>query len=97
MLGDIARAGKKPMHLEPQDSWFCLMEAYKDWICAFRWLRLGGRHRALGDCESARKVLIRMSEGRGTVFTPTAPAPGDPVPGPPAGTVLAARALPAQR
>ncbi|GHE51488.1 3'-5' exonuclease [Streptomyces capitiformicae] len=75
VLGDIARAGKKPMHLEPQDSWFCLMEAYKDWTGAFRWLRLGGRHRALGDCESARKVLIRMSEGRGTTFTPTAPAP----------------------
>ncbi|MEU6277077.1 3'-5' exonuclease [Streptomyces populi] len=76
VLGDVQRAGKRPMHLEPEDSWYCLMEAYKDWLGAFRWLRLGGRHRALGDCESARKVLIRMSEGRGSVFTPAPPRPG---------------------
>ncbi|MCT9094237.1 hypothetical protein N4G70_36160 [Streptomyces sp. ASQP_92] len=31
---------------------------------------------------------IRMSQGRGATFTPTAPAPADPVPGPPAGSVL---------
>jgi DNA polymerase III epsilon subunit-like protein len=93
VLGDVRRAGKKPMHLEPEDSWFCLMEAYKDWVGSFRWLRLGGRHRALGDCESARKVLLRMSQGRGATFTPAAPAPGDPVPGPPAGSVLVATAL----
>ncbi|MDI5903691.1 MULTISPECIES: hypothetical protein [Streptomyces] len=79
----------RPMYLEAEDSWFCLMEAYKDWVGSFRWLRLGGRHRALGDCESARRVLIRMSKGRGSTFTPTAPAEGDPVPGPPSGTVLA--------
>ncbi|MDX3025400.1 3'-5' exonuclease [Streptomyces acidiscabies] len=94
VLGDIRRAGKKPLHLEPWDSWYCLMEAYKDWLGAFRWLRLGGSHRALGDCESARKVLIRMSKGRGTTFTPTPPAPGDPVAGPPAGSVIAAVAVP---
>ncbi|MFF7529936.1 hypothetical protein ACKI1Q_15195 [Streptomyces galilaeus] len=57
------------MHLEPEDSWFCLMEAYKDWVGSSRWLRLGGRHRALGDCEAARKVLIRMSKGRGFEFS----------------------------
>ncbi|MDQ1031307.1 hypothetical protein QF035_008889 [Streptomyces umbrinus] len=31
-----------------------------------------------------------MSKGRGTVFTPRPLAPGDPVPGPPAATALAA-------
>ncbi|GAA2301757.1 hypothetical protein GCM10010234_50820 [Streptomyces hawaiiensis] len=96
VLGDIWRAGKKPMHLEPRDSWFCLMEAYADWIGSPRWLRLGGSHRALGDCQAARNVLITMSKGRGSTFTPSPPAPGDPIPGPPAGTVLAATALPAQ-
>ncbi len=73
VLGDVRRAGKKPLHLEPWDSWFCLMEAYADWVGSHRWLRLGGRHRALGDCESARKVLIKMSKGRGSTFTPARP------------------------
>lgn len=27
VLGDIARAGKKPMHLKPWNNWYCLMEA----------------------------------------------------------------------
>lgn len=76
VLRDIARAGKKPMHLEPWDSWYCLMEAYAQWIGSRRWLRLGGRHRALGDCEAARKVLIEVSKGRGTEFTPAPTAPG---------------------
>lgn len=40
------------------------MEAYADGVGSHRWLRLGGCHRALGDCESARKVLIKMSKGR---------------------------------
>ncbi|WP_328349729.1 hypothetical protein OG800_03230 [Streptomyces sp. NBC_00445] len=55
------------------------MEAYAEWLGSPRWHRLGGRHRALGDCEAARKVLITMSKGRGTTFTKTPPAPGDPV------------------
>ncbi|MFJ9153380.1 3'-5' exonuclease [Streptomyces sp. NPDC102270] len=80
VLGDVRRAGKKPMHLEPEDSWFCLMEAYKDWVGSFRWLRLGGRHRALGDCESARKVLIGMSKSRGS--TSRRPRPHRATPSP---------------
>ncbi|POX58845.1 hypothetical protein C3492_35525 [Streptomyces sp. Ru62] len=94
VLGDVARAGMKPMHLEPVDNWYCLMQAYADWIGSRRWLRLGGSHRAAGDCESARQVLIKMSQGRGTAFTPAPPAPGDPVSGPPPGTILAATAVP---
>ncbi|MFI8177990.1 3'-5' exonuclease [Streptomyces microflavus] len=94
VLRDVARAGKKPMHLEPWGSWYCLMNAYADWLGSHRWLRLGGSHRAAGDCESARQVLIEISKGRGVEFTPTPPAPGDPVSGPPPGTILAATAVP---
>ncbi|WP_332010932.1 3'-5' exonuclease [Streptomyces uncialis] len=97
VLGDIARAGKKPMHLEPWSSWHCLMQMYSDWLGSYRWMRLGGGHRAAGDCESARQVLIEMSKGRGAVFTPAPPAPGDPVPGAPADTALAGDGLPGPR
>jgi DNA polymerase III epsilon subunit-like protein len=90
VLGDTRRAGKKPLHLEPSENWWCLMQAYADWLGSNRWLRLGGGHRAAGDCEAARQVLITMSQGRGSAFAPRPPAPGDPVPGPPAGTALAA-------
>ncbi|MEU2380340.1 3'-5' exonuclease [Streptomyces misionensis] len=93
VLHDIARAGKKPMHLEPRDNWYCLMNAYAEWLGSRRWLRLGGGHRAAGDCEAARQVLIEISKGRGAVFTPSPPAPGDPVSGPPPGTALAATAV----
>lgn len=69
------------------------MDSYAAWIGSDRWLRLGGGHRAAGDCAAARDVLVRMSEGCGTSFTPSPAAPGDPVPGPPARTVLAATAV----
>ncbi|MFF5393180.1 3'-5' exonuclease [Streptomyces sp. NPDC013012] len=78
VLGDIKRAGKRPMHLEPESSWHCLMQMRTDWLGAYRWPKLGGSHRALGDCESARQVLIEMSKGRGTAFEPCPPAPGAP-------------------
>ncbi|MCS0606014.1 3'-5' exonuclease [Streptomyces sp. LP11] len=89
VLRDIARTGKRPMHLEPWSNWYCLMEAYAAWVGSHRWLRLGGGHRAAGDCEAARRVLIEMSKGMGTAFTPRPAVPGDPVPGPPSGTALA--------
>jgi DNA polymerase III epsilon subunit-like protein len=82
VLGDTERAGKKPLHLEPRESWYCLMDSYAAWIGSDRWLRLGGGHRAAGDCAAARDVLVRMSKGRGTSFIPSPAAPGDPVPGP---------------
>ncbi|MFF4715211.1 hypothetical protein ACFY2V_28035 [Streptomyces eurythermus] len=44
-------------NLEPEDTWYCLMEAYAQWLGSRRWLRLGGSHRAVGDCESGRQVL----------------------------------------
>ncbi|MFD9504943.1 hypothetical protein [Streptomyces sp. NPDC060035] len=69
VLKDIARAEKKPMHLEPSDNWYCLMQAYAGWLGSGRWLRLCGGHRAAGDCESARQVLIEISKGRGFAFS----------------------------
>ncbi|MEH6376230.1 3'-5' exonuclease [Streptomyces sp. KLMMK] len=90
ILGGTRRAGKKPLHLETWDNWYCLMDSYASWVGSSRWLPLGGGHRALGDCQAAREVLVEMSRGRGTAFTPQAPAPGDPVPGPPAESALAA-------
>ncbi|MEV6357938.1 3'-5' exonuclease [Streptomyces hydrogenans] len=90
ILGDVLRAGKKPGHLEPHESWYCLMEAYAAWLGSSRWLRLGGGHRAAGDALAARDVLVRISQGRGNTFTPRPAAPGDPVAGTPAGTALAA-------
>ncbi|MFI2241097.1 hypothetical protein [Streptomyces chrestomyceticus] len=47
-----------------------------------------------GDCRAARDVLITLSKGGSDAFTPRPPAPGDPVLGPPAGTVLAAAVVP---
>ncbi|MFH8492174.1 hypothetical protein [Streptomyces longisporoflavus] len=65
------------------------MDSYASWLGSHRWLPLGGGHRALGDTVAARAVLLEMSQGRGTAFSPQQPGPGDPVPGPPAGTALA--------
>lgn len=87
ILGDVARARRKPLHLEPWSSWHCLMEMYAAWLGSNRWLRLGGGHRAAGDCEAARRVLIEMSTGMGSTFVPRPPGPGDPVTGPPPGTI----------
>ncbi|MER6152876.1 hypothetical protein ACFYRD_38360 [Streptomyces hirsutus] len=56
------------MHLEPWDDWYCLMQEYADWLGVRRWLRLGGGHRAAGDCEAARQVLLKISKGRGFEF-----------------------------
>ncbi|RPF30181.1 exonuclease [Streptomyces sp. Ag109_G2-6] len=90
ILGDVQRAGKKPGHLEPRESWYCLMEAYAAWLGSNRWLRLGGGHRAAGDCLALLELLKRMAKGRGSTFTPRPAAHGEPVPGPPIGTALAA-------
>jgi DNA polymerase III epsilon subunit-like protein len=90
VVGDAKRVGKKPMHLADRKNWWCLMDSYATWLGASRWLRLGGGHRALGDCQAAREVLLTMAKGRGTALTPRPAAPGDPVPGPPAGTALSA-------
>jgi hypothetical protein len=93
VVSDALRVGKKPMHLDNRDNWFCLMKSYADWLGSPRWFSLGGKHRAAGDCAAAREVLVEISRGRGTAFTAGRSAPGDPVPGPPAGTVVSATAI----
>jgi hypothetical protein len=62
ILGDTRRAGRKPMHLEDRANWGCLMNRRSDWLGTSRWLRLGGGHRALGDCQAAREVLIDIAQ-----------------------------------
>ncbi|MEU2856576.1 hypothetical protein [Streptomyces syringium] len=69
MVGDALRVTKKPMHLEDLDTWYCLMDPYATWLGSSRWVRLGGRHRALGDCHAARQVLQEMAQVRGFEFS----------------------------
>ncbi|MEU6672290.1 3'-5' exonuclease [Streptomyces sp. NPDC046727] len=90
VTNDARRVGKRPMHLADPHNWFCLMTSYAAWLGSGRWLRLGGGHRALGDAQAARDVLVEMAEGRGTTFTPRTPAHCDPVHGPANGTARAA-------
>jgi DNA polymerase III epsilon subunit-like protein len=61
ILRDTARAGRKPMHLANTSTWGCVMNRRSDWLRTSRWLRLGGGHRALGDCHSAREVLLDIA------------------------------------
>ncbi|MFJ1837802.1 exonuclease domain-containing protein [Streptomyces sp. NPDC088175] len=90
VTNDARRVGKWPMHLAEPANWFCLMESYATWLGSGRWLALGGGHRALGDAQAARDVLVEMAAGRGTTFTPRTPAPDDPVPAPPTDSALKA-------
>ncbi|MEU4804371.1 3'-5' exonuclease [Actinosynnema sp. NPDC023587] len=61
ILGDCARYRVKPMHLADTSAWGCVMNRRSDHLGIWRWVALGGGHRALGDCRSARDVLIRMA------------------------------------
>ncbi|NUT47091.1 MAG: 3'-5' exonuclease [Saccharothrix sp.] len=58
---DCRRYGVKPMHLGDPTTWSCVMNRRSDYLGIHRWVALGGGHRALGDCRSARDVLIRMA------------------------------------
>ncbi|GAB1646849.1 exonuclease domain-containing protein [Krasilnikovia sp. MM14-A1259] len=62
VLRDTERAGRKAGHLADADRWACVMQARSDWAGSRRWLPLGGGHRAVGDCQAAREVLIDMSQ-----------------------------------
>jgi hypothetical protein len=54
-------AGLPAGQLPPWGQWWCLMEALRIWRRVGRWSRLGGGHRALGDAEAARQVLMRLA------------------------------------
>ena len=70
VLGHSANVGGRPMHLADPEVWDCLMEARSTFTGSWRWLPLGGGHRALGDCVSAREVLLTLAKGRGTAAVP---------------------------
>ena len=47
--------------LPPRRQWWCLMEALSTWHRVGYWYPLGGCHRALGDAEAARQVLLQLA------------------------------------
>ncbi|WP_431031754.1 Helicase associated domain protein [Streptomyces sp. P6-2-1] len=51
--------------------WYCLTEAYAEWLGSPRWLCLAGNHRALGDARALLERLREMANGKGMTFTPT--------------------------
>ncbi|MEV0732359.1 3'-5' exonuclease [Polymorphospora sp. NPDC050346] len=61
VLADTAAAGRRPGHLAEPDRWGCVMLARSDWERTSRWQRLGAGHRALGDAQAARQVLLSMT------------------------------------
>jgi DNA polymerase III epsilon subunit-like protein len=58
---DTRAAGLKLGHLADADRWGCVMLRRSDWCRSWRWLPLGGGHRALGDTQAARQVLLQMT------------------------------------
>lgn len=58
---DTARAGLKLGPLAKPGRWGCVMLRRSDWTRSWRWLPLGGGHRALGDAQAARDVLLQMT------------------------------------
>src|SRR4030095_4599713 len=62
IAADTARVGLDLGHLGDDGRWACVMNRRSDWARAWRWLPLGGGHRALGDSQTAREVLLEMAE-----------------------------------
>lgn len=54
-------AGLPAGQVPPLLQWWCLMEALSTWRRVGRWSPLGGSHRALGDAEAARQVLLLLA------------------------------------
>ena len=54
-------AGLPAGQLPPLRQWWCLMEALSTWRRVGRWYPLGGNHRARGDAEAARQVLLQLA------------------------------------
>lgn len=57
------RDGLSPGHLGDAGRWACLMGRRSAWELRYRWLPLGGGHRALGDCRTAFDLLCAMASG----------------------------------
>ncbi|MGI5186486.1 3'-5' exonuclease [Dactylosporangium sp. CA-152071] len=61
IAADTRDAGLTLGHLAKPGRWGCVMLARTDWARAYRWLPLGAGHRALGDAQAARQVLLEMT------------------------------------
>ena len=54
-------AGLPAGQLPPHRQWWCLMEALSTWHRVSHWFPLGGSHRALGDTDDTRQVLLQLA------------------------------------
>lgn len=85
VLRAVAELGPEPRDaeerywepLERSARWECAMEWYAQWWgewddyhCGYAWQRLGGGHRALGDCRATRERLMEMA----AALVPATPA-----------------------
>ena len=61
MCSHTRDAGLKLGHLDDPDRWGCVMLRRSDWCRFWRWLPVGGGHKALGDTQQARRVLLEMT------------------------------------
>ncbi len=58
---DSDRYHLDPGHLGDKENWDCVMTRRSEWLRARKWLRLGGGHRALGDCLKARDIMLEFT------------------------------------
>uniref|UniRef100_UPI0018FE4F96 3'-5' exonuclease n=1 Tax=Streptomyces sp. NRRL S-241 TaxID=1463896 RepID=UPI0018FE4F96 len=61
-VGHARALGADPGRLQPAQAWQCLMKRRSMWLGTTTRLRLGGRHRALGDAAAARDLLLSLRE-----------------------------------
>ncbi|MEU8545262.1 3'-5' exonuclease [Streptomyces sp. NPDC048717] len=59
-VGHARALGADPGRLHLAQSWQCLMKRRSMWLGTTARLRLGGRHRALGDAAAARELLLSL-------------------------------------
>lgn len=58
---DSNRYHLDPRHLGDETNWDCVMKRRSEWLGIRRWRPLDGGHRALGDCLSARDILLTFT------------------------------------
>ncbi|MFE0777608.1 3'-5' exonuclease [Streptomyces sp. NPDC058861] len=61
-VGHARALGVDPGRLHSVQAWQCLMKRRSMWLGTTTRLRLGGRHRALGDAVAARDLLLSLRE-----------------------------------
>ncbi|MEU0213918.1 exonuclease domain-containing protein [Streptomyces sp. NPDC006265] len=59
-LGHARALGCDPGRLRSAQAWQCLMKRRSMWLSTTTRLKLGGRHRALGDAIAARELLLSL-------------------------------------